>query len=98
MDGLEIATEQVVSAGGAVEGIGRQLAAEITRMETILGDLQGAWRSSVAAPRFAAVMQSHLAEARTLQDVLIGHGAGLATAGRTLAEAEAALSQAIPGV
>lgn len=97
MDGFDIATDRLVSAGLSVEGTGHSLASEIAAMEAILGDVRASWKSTEAAPRFAGVMEAHLAAARSLKDALLGHGTTLAAAGRSMAEAETGLAQAIAG-
>ena len=98
MDGFDVSTERVVATGGAVGDTGVALAGEIAAMEGMLSDLQVAWVSSEAAPRFVGSMRAHLDQARQLKDALLGQGEALALAGRSMAETEAALAQSIPGV
>ncbi|RIJ78096.1 hypothetical protein D1871_04200 [Nakamurella silvestris] len=94
---MEVTTERVVSSGVAVEGTGHLLMTEIARMRVILGHLQGAWSSSEAAPQFVRALDGHLEAARVLARALLGHGAGLTEAGRSLAQVEAAIAQAVGG-
>ena len=98
MSGLSIDTQRIGNAGIGVSDIGASLAREIATMQDLLGQIRSGWQSSEAAPRFAAAMETHLAEATTLKDSLLGQGAGLLTAAQRFGEAENALADAVPAV
>ena len=63
MSELQIDTHRIGSAGTGVSDVGTSLAREIATMHDLLGQIRGGWQSSEAAPRFAAAMEGHLAEA-----------------------------------
>ncbi|AZI59086.1 hypothetical protein EH165_14000 [Nakamurella antarctica] len=98
MDGFELTTEQVQTAGGAVSDAGVALNSEIAQMDQILADLRVSWTSTSAAPKYALAMDSHLASARLLKDALLSHGEGLVMAGNNIAGSEAALGEQMPVV
>lgn len=98
MTGLFIDTQRIGTAGIGVSDVGASLAREIATMQDLLGQIRGGWQSSEAAPRFAAAMEGHLADATALKDALLGQGTGLTTTAQRFAEAESALASAVPAV
>jgi hypothetical protein len=98
MDGLSLTTQRVAAAATGVSDVGASLAREIATMHDLLGQIRGGWQSSEAAPRFAAAMQGHLADATALKDALLGHGAALMTAAQRFGQTESALADAVPAV
>lgn len=98
MDGIVVSSDRVVSTGTAVGDVGHRLGGEIVLMHDLLGEIQAAWQSDQAAPRFARSMQGYLGEATALRDALLSQGAGLLGAGRAFAEAETAVAAAVPGM
>ena len=68
-------------------------------MHELLGQIRAGWQSSEAAPRFAAAMEGHLADAAALKDALLGHGAALIDGGRSgSGRPRSALAAAVPAV
>ncbi len=98
MEGFSVATERIATAGTGVTDVGTALAREIAAMHGMLDEIRAGWRSTDAAPRFAAVMTSHLDQASTLKDALLSHGESLVAVGRRFDETEAAVAGAIPVV
>ena len=98
MDGLSLTTQRVAAAATGVSDVGASLAREIATMHDLLGQIRGGWQSSEAAPRFAAAMQGHLADATALKDALLGHGAALMRAAQRFGQTESALADAVPAV
>lgn len=98
MSGLSIDTQRIGTAGIGVSDVGASLAREIATMQDLLGQIRSGWQSSEAAPRFAAAMEGHLADATALKDALLGQGTALTTAAQRFGEAENALADAIPVV
>lgn len=98
MNGFDVATERIATAATGVEGVGTALRGEIATMDGILADLGAGWKSTSAAPRFAAAMEGYLDEARLLTGALLGHGASLAATGTSFAQAEEAIAAATPVV
>lgn len=97
MSGLSIDTQRIAGAGVGVSDVGMSLSREIATMHDLLGQIRSGWQSSEAAPRFAAAMESHLAEATALKDALLGQGTALSTAAQRFGETEAAMADAVPG-
>ena len=95
---MQIDTQRIGTAGIGVSDVGASLAREIATMHDLLGQIRSGWQSSEAAPRFAAAMEGHLADATALKDALLGQGAALTTAAQRFGEAENALAEAIPAV
>ncbi len=98
MDNLSLSTPRVAAAATGVSDVGASLAREIATMHDLLGQIRSGWQSSEAAPRFAAAMEGHLADAATLKDALLGHGAALMTAAQRFGDTESALADAVPAV
>jgi uncharacterized protein YukE len=98
MSGLTIDTARLATTGGAVSDTGASLAAEIATMHDLLGRIRGGWQSSEAAPRFAAAMEAHLADATALKDALLGQGNALSTAALRFGQTGDALADAVPAV
>ena len=98
MSELSIDTARIAGAGMGVSDVGASLAREIATMHELLGQIRSGWQSSEAAPRFAAAMEGHLADAATLKDALLGQGAALSTAAQRFGETEFALADAVPVV
>jgi len=98
MSGLTIDTARIAAAGTGVSDVGNSLAREIAAMHEMLGQIRAGWQSSEAAPRFAAAMDGHLADAGVLKDALLGQGVALATAAARFGAAETALADAVPAV
>jgi len=98
MSGLSIDTQRIANAGVGVSDVGASLASEIATMHDLLGQIRSGWQSSEAAPRFAAAMEGHLADATALKDALLGQGSSLSTAALRFGETENALADAIPAV
>lgn len=98
MSGLSIDTQRIAGAGLGVSDAGMSLSREIATMHDLLGQIRSGWQSSEAAPRFAAAMESHLADATALKDALLGQGTALSTAAQRFGETELALADAILGV
>lgn len=98
MEGFDIATDRIATAASGVDEVGAALHHEISAMEGTLADIGAGWRSTSAAPRFAAAMDGYLDEARLLAEALLGHGASLAATSRTFDQAEEAIATATPGV
>jgi len=98
MSGLSIDTQRIAGARMGVSDVGASLAREIATMHDLLGQIRSGWQSSEAAPRFAAAMEGHLADAATLKDALLGQGAALSTAAQRFGETEFALADAVPAV
>ena len=98
MSGLTIDTQRIANAGVGVADVGGSLAGEIATMRDLLGQIRSGWQSSEAAPRFAAAMEGHLADATALKDALLGHGSALSTAAQRFSEAEHVLADAVPAV
>lgn len=98
MSGLSIDTQRIAGAGVGVSDVGTALSREIATMHDLLGQIRGGWQSSEAAPRFAAAMENHLADATALKDALIGQGAALSSVAQRFGETEAVLADAVPGV
>jgi uncharacterized protein YukE len=96
MAGLTIDTQRIAGAGDAVTEVAGSLTREISSMREQLDHIRAGWRSSDAAPRFAAAMEQHLADATLLKDALVGQGSALTAAAARFGEAEVALAQAIP--
>ena len=96
MAGLTIDTQRIAGAGDAVTEVAGALNREISSMREQLELIRAGWQSSDAAPRFAAAMEQHLADAATLKDALLGQGSALTASASRCGEAEAALAQAIP--
>jgi len=63
MSGLSIDTARIAAAGTGVTDVGGALAREIATMHDLLLQIRGGWQSTEAAPRFAAAMEGHLADA-----------------------------------
>ena len=97
MSGLTIDTQRIANAGVGVADVGGSLAGEIATMR-LLGQIRSGWQSSEAAPRFAAAMEGHLADATALKDALLGHGSALSTAAQRFSETEHVLADAVPAV
>ena len=93
MSELSIDTQRIGTAGIGVADVGASLAREIATMHDLLGQIRSGWQSSEAAPRFAAAMEGHLADATALKDALLGQGAALTTAAQRFA-----LANAVPAV
>ncbi|NNG35619.1 WXG100 family type VII secretion target [Nakamurella aerolata] len=89
MQGFNVSTEKVGSTGVGVGEVGAKLGAEIAAMHAMLASLQAGWRSSLAAPRFAAVMEGHLADATQLKNALVSHGSTLSSSAQAMDRAEA---------
>ncbi len=98
MSELSIDTQRIGTAGIGVSDVGASLAREIATMHDLLGQIRSGWQSSEAAPRFAAAMEGHLADATALKDALLGQGTALTTAAQRFGEAENALANAVPAV
>ena len=98
MSGLTIDTQRIANAGVGVSDVGGALASEIATMHDLLGQIRSGWQSSEAAPRFAAAMEGHLADATSLKDALLGQGSALSTSAQRFAQAENALADAVPAV
>ena len=98
MSELGIDTQRIGTAGTGVSDVGASLAREIATMHDLLGQIRSGWQSSEAAPRFAAAMEGHLADATALKDALLGQGTALTTAAQRFGEAENALANAVPAV
>jgi len=98
VDGFSIITERISSAGSGVTDVGTALAREISTMHGLLDQIRVGWQSSEAAPRFAALLDDHLATATTLKDALLSHGQSLIGAGRRYAETETAIAGGLPAV
>lgn len=98
MDGFDIATDRIATAASGVDQVGAALHREIASMEATLADIGAGWRSTMAAPRFAAAMGGYLDEARLLAETLLGHGANLAATSRAFEQAEETISAATPAV
>jgi uncharacterized protein YukE len=98
MSGLQIDTQRIANAGMGVSDVGASLAGEIATMHDLLAQIRGGWQSSDAAPRFAAAMEGHLADATALKDALLGQGSALSTAAQRFGETESALADAVPAV
>lgn len=98
MSGLSIDTQRIAGAGLGVSDVGMSLSREIATMHDLLGQIRSGWQSSEAAPRFAAAMDAHLADATAMKDALLGQGTALSTAAQRFGETEAALADAVPGV
>jgi uncharacterized protein YukE len=98
MSGLTVDTSRIASAGVGVSDVGGSLASELATMHDLLGQIRGGWQSSEAAPRFAAAMESHLADATALKDALLGQGSALSTVAQRFGETESALADAMPAV
>lgn len=98
MNGFDVATDRIATAGTGVESVGIALQGEIAAMDGILTDISAGWHSTSAAPRFVAAMEGHLADARILADALLSHGASLHMVGTSFAQTEEALAAATPVV
>ena len=98
MSELSIDTARIAGAGMGVSDVGASLAREIATMHDLLAQIRGGWQSSEAAPRFAAAMEGHLADATALKDALLGQGTALSTAAQRFGETEFALADAVPAV
>lgn len=98
MDGFDIATDRIATAASGVDEVGAALHREIAAMEGTLADIGAGWRSTSAAPRFAAAMGRYLDEARLLADALLSHGSSLAATSRAFEQAEEAVAAATPAV
>ena len=98
MSGLTIDTQRIANTGIGVSDVGGALASEIATMHDLLGQIRGGWQSSEAAPRFAAAMEGHLAEAAALKDALLGQGTALTAAAQRFAATEDAVADSIPAV
>lgn len=98
MEGFSVTTERIATAGTGVTDVGTALAREIAAMHGMLDDIRVGWRSTDAAPRFAAAMAGHLEQATSLKDALLSHGESLVGVGRRFDETEAAVAGAIPAV
>src|SRR6476469_744621 len=98
MSGLHIDTQRIGTAGLGVSDVGASLAREIATMQDLLAQIRSGWQSSEAAPRFAAAMEAHLADATALKDALLAQGTGLTTAAQRFGETENALADAVPAV
>jgi hypothetical protein len=98
MSGLSVDTQRIGNAGVGVSDVGAALAREIATMHDLLGQIRGGWQSSEAAPRFAAAMDGHLAEATALKDALLGQGTALTTVAGRFAATESAVADAMPAV
>lgn len=98
MSTLSIDTQRIGTAGIGVSEVGASLAREIATMQDLLGQIRGGWQSSEAAPRFAAAMEGHLADATALKDALLSQGTGLSTAAQRFGDTENALADAVPAV
>lgn len=95
MQGFDIETERVTAAGAEVTELGGRLGTEIAVMQRLLGEVRGAWQSTHAAPRFAAVMQDHLQQVSLMRQALLGHGTALQQTGRRIDAAELDLAAAL---
>lgn len=98
MDGFDIATDRIHTAATSVESVGSALQSEIVTMDGILADIGAGWRSTSAAPRFAAAMEGYLGDARVLAQALISHGSSLAATSTAFAQAEEAIAASTPAV
>lgn len=96
MSGLSIDTTRIAAAGTGVSDAGAALGREIATMHDLLGQIRAGWQSSEAAPRFAAAMEGHLADATSLKDALLNQGAALTTTAGQFGGVEQALADAIP--
>src|SRR6478735_5866278 len=96
VEGFSITTERITSAGSGVADVGTALAGEISTMHGLLDEIRSGWQSSDAAPRFAALLDDHLAAATTLKDALLSHGQSLIGAGRRFDETESAIAVGLP--
>ncbi len=97
MDGITISTDRIATAGAGVTEVATLLLREIGVMDDLLAEIRSGWQSDSAAPRFAAVMEGYLDQARQLKDALLGQGATLLTTGRRFDEAEQSLTQSMGG-
>lgn len=98
MDGFDIATDRLATAASEVDQVGAALHREIAAMEGTLADIGAGWRSTSAAPRFAAAMNGYLDDARLLADALLSHGASLTAASRAFEQAEGVVASSTPAV
>jgi hypothetical protein len=96
MSGLSIDTTRIAAAGSGVSDGGAALGREIATMHDLLGQIKAGWQSSEAAPRFAAAMEGHLADATSLKDALLNQGAALLTTAGQFGGVEQALADAVP--
>jgi hypothetical protein len=96
MSGLSIDTQRIAGAGTGVSEVGAALSREIATMHDLLAQIRSGWQSSEAAPRFAAAMEGHLADATVLKDALLGQGTALSTAAQRFGETESAVADAVP--
>ena len=97
MNGFVVETQRVAAAGSEVDRGAAALGTEIAAMHRTLEQIQAGWRSTEAAPRFAAALLTHLEQVTAMKDALLGQGAALTTSAQKMAAAEAALAGAMGG-
>ncbi|WP_353648939.1 WXG100 family type VII secretion target [Nakamurella sp. A5-74] len=97
MNGFVVETQRVAAAGSEVGRGAAALGAEIQAMHRTLEQIQAGWRSTEAAPRFAAAMLAHLEQVAAMKDALLGQSTALTGSAQRMAAAEAALAGAMGG-
>lgn len=97
MNGFVVETQRVAAAGTEVGGGAAALGTEIQAMHRTLEQIRAGWRSTEAAPRFAAAMLAHLEQVTAMKDALLGQSAALTGTAQRMAAAEAALAGALGG-
>lgn len=97
MNGFVVETQRVAAAGSEVGRGAAALGTEIQAMHRTLEQIQAGWRSTEAAPRFAAAMLAHLEQVTAMKDALVGQSTALTGSAQRMAAAEAALAGAMGG-